>query len=307
LRASVDPATRTLRLTSGRRTSAAALPASYDGGDWHSLALEVRDGRAVAEVSHARLSDPLATASLRLRDEVRGRAGAAAPRPGAEAANVTVARPARPVRSLAAAAVPDRRAAGGSDEFDGGGLGPAWTWVRPDSAAQVVDGSLVWPTEAADLVGPGNDAGVLLRDAPPGDWAVATKVSIDLGTDTVRNFQQAGLIVYGDDDLFTRLSHVAIWNTRQTEFGKEMPFAGALSYGGTIVGPPAETTWLRVTHRTDPVDGEHELRAWTSRDGHNWVAGGVWTLPPGTHLRVGLVSHGGAGATARFDWFRTYR
>jgi len=109
-----------------------------------------------------------------------------------------------------------------------------------------------------------------------------------------------------DDDDFARLSHVAIWNTRQTEFGREMPYAGRLSYGGTIVGPPAETTWLRVTHRTDPVNGEHELRAWTSRDGRSWVKGGVWTLPPGTHLQVGLVSHGGAGATAHFDWFRTY-
>jgi len=36
------------------------------------------------------------------------------------------------------------------------------------------------------------------------------------------------------------------------------------------------------------------------------VKGGVWTLPADAHLRVGLVSHGGAGATAQFDWFRTY-
>ena len=40
-----------------------------------------------------------------------------------------------------------------------------------------------------------------------------------------------------NDDLFTRLSKVAFWNTRQTEFGKEMPYAGRLSYGGTIIGP----------------------------------------------------------------------
>jgi hypothetical protein len=100
---------------------------------------------------------------------------------------------------------------------------------------------------------------------------------------------------------------VAIWNTRQTEFGKEMPYAGRLSYGGTIVGPPAETTWLRLTHRVDPGNGEHELRAWTSRDGHSWVKGGVWTLPAGSKVRVGLVSHGGAGALAQFDYFRLYR
>ena len=110
-----------------------------------------------------------------------------------------------------------------------------------------------------------------------------------------------------DDDEFARLSHVAIFNTRQTEFGLEMPYAGRLSYGGTIVGPPAATTWLRLTHRLDPRNGEHELRAWSSRDGRTWVKGGVWTLPAQAKLRVGLVSHGGAGATAEFAYFRTYR
>jgi arabinan endo-1,5-alpha-L-arabinosidase len=33
----------------------------------------------------------------------------------------------------------------------------------------------------------------------------------------------------------------------------------------------------------------------------------VWTLPAGSHVRVGLVSHGGAGATSDFDYFRIYR
>ena len=78
----------------------------------------------------------------------------------------------------------------------------------------------------------------MLRDAPAGDYTVETKLTIDLGVDTVRNYQQGGLIAYVNDDLWTRLSHVAIWNTRQTEFGKEMPFAGATSFGGMLVGPP---------------------------------------------------------------------
>jgi arabinan endo-1,5-alpha-L-arabinosidase len=111
-----------------------------------------------------------------------------------------------------------------------------------------------------------------------------------------------------DDDDFARLSHVAIWNTRQTEFGREMPYAGRLSYGGTIIGPPAETTWLRLTHRTD-ASGEQELQASTSRDGRTWVHGGVWTFPAGSTLRIGLISHGlqtGAPATAQFDYFRVY-
>ena len=55
------------------------------------------------------------------------------------------------------------------------------------------------------------------------------------------------------------------------------------------------------------VVGEHELRAWSRQPGRAWVKGGVWTLPADATVRVGLVSHGGAGATAEFDYFRLYR
>jgi hypothetical protein len=138
-------------------------------------------------------------------------------------------------------------------------------------------------------------------------------VITNFGVNEIHNYRQAGLVAYVDDDLFTRLSTVSIWNTRQTEFGKEMPYGtrtatnSGLSYGGTIVGPPAGTTWLRLTHRLDPANGEHELRAWTSRDGQTWVKGGVWTLPASARLRVGLVAHGGVGGTAQFEYFRLYR
>jgi arabinan endo-1,5-alpha-L-arabinosidase len=286
------------------------VPAGVDLSTMHSVLLQLRHDRARAELSQARLGDPVAVVSVRLPTALRkraGRAGALTLRPGSGATNVTVARPASRRTRLVIDRVPSRLVPAGSDEFNTSSLGTGWEWVRPDPQAQVTGGSLRWPTEAADLVGTGNDAGVLLRRPPTGDWAVETKLSIDLGEDTIRNFQQAGLIVYAGDDLFTRLSHVAIWNTRQTEFGKEMPYAGGLTYGGTIIGPPADTTYLRISHHLDPVSGEHELRGWTSRDGRTWIKGGVWTLPADAELRVGLISHGGAGATALFDWFHTYQ
>ncbi|GIF76100.1 family 43 glycosylhydrolase [Asanoa siamensis] len=194
-----------------------------------------------------------------------------------------------------------------SDEFSAG-LSPGWSWVRPDPDATVTGGALRWPTQAADLVGPGNDASVLVRDAPAGDWVVETKLSIDLGVDTVRNYQQAGLVIYAGDDDFARLSHVAIWNTRQIEYGRELPYAGGLSYGGMVETPPADTTWLRLAHRTDRT-GEHEYRAATSLDGRHWTWGGVWTFPAGPAPRIGLVAHGGDNppATALFDYVRLYR
>ena len=313
VRALIDPDRSALRLEqrrSGRLigSASARLPTGFRAEEWHAVSLQIRQGVATATVSHARLGDPLATASLAVRggEQVRS-AGAFAGGAGVGVDNLSVLPAAKPLSRLATEVVPDRLVVGGSDEFAGSALGPGWSWVRQSSAASVTGGVLRWPTEAADLTGPGNNAGVLLRSPGDGAWTAETKITIDLGTDSIRNFQQAGLIAYVNDDLFTRLSHVAIWNTRQTEFGKEMPYAGRLAYGGTIVGPPAETTWLRLTHRLDPRNGEHELRAWSSRDGRTWVKGGVWTLPAEATLRVGLVSHGGAGATADFDYFRLYR
>jgi hypothetical protein len=205
---------------------------------------------------------------------------------------------------------PGRYDAAASDEFNGGSLGAGWQTVRNPSVT-VSGGALQWPVEATDLVGTGNTAGLLLRNAPRGNWTAQTKLTLNLGTDEVRNYQQAGLIAYVNDDLFTRLSKVAIWDTRQVEFGKEMPYANSLSYGGTIIGPPALTTWLRIVHRTNPRTGEHVLTAFSSRDGRTWTRGGAWTLPKGSTIKIGLESMGGAAGepatTAMFDYFRVYR
>jgi hypothetical protein len=307
--------TRDGRVTS---STSAALPRNYQHDEWHSLVLEVRGGVARAELTNARLFDPLARVSLTLPSSARqsGRAGAVATGAGAQIDNLSALPAARLVTERIPGPRPGRLLAGPSDEFNGR-LERGWARVR-DPEVTVAGGRLVWPVEATDLTGNSDNAGLLLRDAPARkNWTVETKLTIDLGVDEIRNFQQGGLIAYVNDDLFARLSHVAIWNTRQTEFGKEMPYPqesdpAHLSYGGTIIGPPAATTWLRLTHRTDPDNGERELQASTSRDGRTWVHGGVWTLPAGSDLRIGLLSHGlNTGfpqepATSRFDWFRVY-
>src|SRR4029450_767160 len=118
-------------------------------------------------------------------------------------------------------------------EFAGTAFGPGWPFVRPDPAANVAGGALNWPVQGADLTGTSNNAGVLLRDAPAGHWIAGTEVTLPLGEDTVRNYQQAGLIAYVSDDHFARLSAVAIWNTRQGEFGYEIRCAGTSAYRET--------------------------------------------------------------------------
>ncbi|MFE1250969.1 hypothetical protein [Streptomyces sp. NPDC058766] len=73
------------------------------------------------------------------------------------------------------------------------------------------------------------------------------------------------------------------------------------------MGPPNETTWLRLRHRLSPSTGEHLLRAYTSRDGRTWTAGGAWTLLADSRIPVGLSSMGRGGTTAEFDCVRVRR
>jgi arabinan endo-1,5-alpha-L-arabinosidase len=208
-------------------------------------------------------------------------------------------------------AVPDEpgdRIGVASDEFNSPILHPRWSWVREASANFGFENrALRFATQAADLHGAQDSASVLLADAPAGDWLVETKVTLDLPPEgCCQNFVQAGLAVYGDDDRYLKLVHVSIFETRQTEFAKERSGAppGYPFYGNTVVGPSAETTWLRIAKRT--VDGGEAYRAYTSHDGVTWVRGGVWTHNLGADASIGLVSMGGAGFTAHFDYFRTY-
>jgi arabinan endo-1,5-alpha-L-arabinosidase len=309
----IDPASGRLVVRStekGRVTgqATAPLPANIQYDAWKSLVLEIRKGVAVAELTHARLGDPLARVVLRLPGGAyrEGQAGAVGKGADVFVDNLSALKAADLVTKRVHVQQPGRVLF--TDEFNGSAVGSGWTEVR-DPDYTVSGGRLNWTVEDTDLVGTGNDAGLLLRDAPDGKWTAETKLTIDLGVDEVRNFQQGGLVAYVNDDEFLRLSHVAIWNTRQTEFGKEMPYAGRLQFGGTIVGPPSDTTWLRLTHRTDR-NGEHEIQASTSTDGRTWIHGGVWTLPAGSDIQVGLISHGRQGgpppATSQFDWFRVY-
>jgi len=137
---------------------------------------------------------------------------------------------------------PGRRRPAFSDEFGGGRLGPRWSWVRaPAASVDPRPGWLRFPTQAGDLSEASNSASVLTRRAPRGDFMVQTKLQLDLPPNGLFNFQQAGLVLYQDDDRFLKLAHVAIFETRQTEWAKEAgePLTPAgQRYGNTVIGPP---------------------------------------------------------------------
>lgn len=196
-----------------------------------------------------------------------------------------------------------------SDEFEGTDLGAMWTWVREPNAENydVESDVLRFDTQAADLFQDSNNASVLTMPAPGENYLVETRVSLDLPPEgCCFNYVQAGLVVYGDDDNYLKLVHVSTWETRQTEWAKEeapVP-AGYPRYGNTVVSAPGEWTYLRVVKRTH--NDEEHYTAYTSRDGITWNRGGTWTHSLGASAQLGLVSMGGSGFTAEFDYVRVY-
>jgi arabinan endo-1,5-alpha-L-arabinosidase len=195
------------------------------------------------------------------------------------------------------------------DEFDGTALSPGWSWVREPAADQwsVSDGALHMNTQSADLFTDSNNASVLLADLPDGNWMIETKVHINLPPEgCCFNYVQAGVLVYGDDDNFLKLGETSIWETRQTEWAKEMfPVpSGYPRYGNTVVSAPGDWTWLRIARW--PQDGHINYQAYVSTDGINWNRGGVWTHAL-DDARLGLYAMGGSGFQADFDYVKVYR
>jgi arabinan endo-1,5-alpha-L-arabinosidase len=210
-----------------------------------------------------------------------------------------------------------------SDAFRGASLDSDWSWAEDRAGdVRVSGGVLTWEVEHTDLYVDTNTASVLVRDAPTRDFVVETKVRLDGLPDEgcCFNYAQAGLVLYGDDDNFIKLTSASIWETRQTEFAKELnPVPeGWNRYGNTVVGPPGKDwTYLRIVaehlHGVEQREagGDTErYTAYTSQDGRTWVRGGVWTHSL-DDVQIGLVAMGATDQvsnpiTAEFDYLRVY-
>ncbi|NYI03850.1 ThuA domain-containing protein [Allostreptomyces psammosilenae] len=93
---------------------------------------------------------------------------------------------------------------GRSDGFDGTALdGDRWTVIRENQDLAVRDGHLVLPLTATDIYGTGNSGtpNIVLQPLPDGAWQATAKVTLPARL----AYQQAGLIVYGDDDNYAKM------------------------------------------------------------------------------------------------------
>ena len=198
-----------------------------------------------------------------------------------------------------------------SDDFNGTTLSSKWTWVREPSATTfgVEGGVFRFDTQAADLFVDSNNASVLTESAPRGDYLLETRVHLNLPPEgCCHNYVQAGTVVERNDDNFVKLVHVSIWETRQTEWAKEwspVP-TGWPRYGNAVVGPPSDWTYLRIAVRRLGTGAERYTAYTSSTDRKHWIRGATWTHRLGQDARIGLVSMGGAGFTAKFDYVHVY-
>lgn len=291
----------------GRVQERAEAPV-YDGfdfGSWHAVTAEVRHGHAAVQVTAAMQGQPAAQVEVEIPSGQRGATpvGVASTRGAAQADNVGSTTLYVPVTER----VPDPQVGAlledYSEEFDGPELAADWSWVNePDGALS--DGAFVWDTQDADLSGNGTEASVLLRDAPEGSYTVETKLHFPLGPELDNTHVQAGLIAYIDRPRSIHLAPAVVGTSRQALLwiGRDRN-----AWPEMGLGPSADTLWLRLRHTINADTGEHMYQAATSRDGDHWIWGGVWHLPGDDGPpRIGLVSMGGEGATATFDYVRFY-
>jgi regulation of enolase protein 1 (concanavalin A-like superfamily) len=204
-----------------------------------------------------------------------------------------------------------------SDEFDGTALGPQWTVVRQNSNLSIGGGSLTITPEAGQLTtNNATTAKNLVLEPAFGNFYETTKLTFDQRPNAAT--QQAGLLVYQDDDNYLKFD-VEATSATNLQFSTSLEdtlnsnldvSASPIQVDQTLnttsanaIWPAGNTIWLRVSRKGTQYTTAYSL------DGTTWTT--VWsngaTL---TNPRVGVYSYSAAapaGAlTASFDFFHVY-
>jgi alpha-glucuronidase len=197
----------------------------------------------------------------------------------------------------------------GSDEFDPGGLGSQWKWVREDDARwRLGDGSLVITSQAGDLQGNSNTARNVALQEVNGDWTADSKLVFS--RPLAANNEQGGIIAYADDDNYVKLAwemanaSAAMNKLRVAVIREQNGAAATLEITGSdaqrIVGTDG-AIWLRLKKTGSTY------RAYYSNDGSVYRFIGSTTLSTEA-TQAGLVAFNRGGTSTdldvAFDHFR---
>lgn len=244
--------------------------------------------------------------------EVRGGAWASAipqPAPAAQPWQSTAYRP------IAGAIIdePGQEIASLSDEFNSTTLSAQWHFIHPDAnnAYTLTGSAYEVQTNGYDENSDAPMVSILGEPVPDmPNWMVETKVttSVPFNNSCCYNFAQGALFIYGNDQNSIKLDVFPDWDTRQSEFGKQVgPVpANYPTYDHQNVGVVGPTTWLRIVCHSLGRQGEL-YTAYTSPDGKTWTKGGTWQHALGSGAQIGIAADNAAGFTIDFDYVRVYR
>jgi Beta xylosidase C-terminal Concanavalin A-like domain len=222
-----------------------------------------------------------------------------------------------------------------SQDFDTATLGSQWSWVNEDAANWSLTsdpGTLTitgQPGQFYETLHSGQD--VLLENAPAGNFGVQTRVALD----PTQNYQQAGLVLWQNDDTWMKLVAESNSGNDVTEWGKQTDVASPYTsfscgsaypadtcpvYGSGFLevpgfspaarsaGGPARGGWayLRIVKSGDLVT------AYTSLNGQAWTPGATYNLQgfsSSEPLQIGVLATaaGAAPIPAHFSYVHVYQ
>jgi PKD repeat protein len=193
------------------------------------------------------------------------------------------------------------------DDFNGTALDASWSVVRPDATdggVAVGNGVVTLPTGVGDIYQTTNTAtNLVMRPAPSGSFTVTAKINHH-GNE---RYQQAGIMVYGDDDNYVKLDRTATnasgsTNTEFFEFIQEQAATARNTnqdHTANIASDFPSDYYLRITW-----DGTNLTGAY-STDGIAWTnVGRTSTAMPANPQVSFFALSNGAGTVVKptFDW-----
>ncbi len=168
------------------------------------------------------------------------------------------------------------------DDLDG------WEWIREDPTGwRVVNGTLRIRSDPGALAIDNDNRNMPLRPAP--EEAFALEVTVDFAPEGL--YEQAGLVLYGDDDNYVKLQYERVETGRGVTFTRE-DHGEFFDIG--FLPLEAGSVRLRLEYRAGSVVAQArrvEVEGWTTI--------GTTEDPP-RDLRVGLAT--GAGSALAPRW-----
>lgn len=199
-----------------------------------------------------------------------------------------------------------------SQDFNTANLNAQWHFIHPsaNNAYTLTGTAYEVQTNGYDENSDAPMVSLLGEKVPSGNWMVETKMttSIPFNNSCCYNFAQGALFIYGNDQNSIKLDAFPDWDTRQSEFGKQIgPVAANYpTYDHQNVGTVGQTTWFRIVRKGNGSAGE-TYTAYSSPDGVHWTKGGTWDHALGSSAQIAIGADNAPGATIDFSYVHVYR